>query len=147
MNDFINVIRNNYANFQGRARRREYWMFTLISTIIAMVLSIPVYGAAIGMAVQADSTGAPGAGFTGITLIFSLLLLIYALAVMIPSIAVTVRRLHDAGFSGWLYLLNLIPVGSLVVLVLCILDSKPGGNKWGPNPKGISDGPTPAQNW
>ena len=147
MNEYLNVIRNNYANFTGRARRREYWMFTLINTIIVTVLSIPVYGAAIGMAMQSDTGADPSAGLTGTTLIFTALMLIYALAVMVPSIAVTVRRLHDAGFSGWLYLLNFIGL-SIVVLVLCVLDSKPGSNKWGPNPKGVTDGtPAPAQNW
>ncbi|MDK2013275.1 MULTISPECIES: DUF805 domain-containing protein [unclassified Deinococcus] len=147
MNEYLNVIRNNYANFTGRARRREYWMFTLINTIIVTVLSIPVYGAAIGMAMQSDTGAAPSAGLTGTTLIFAVLMGIYALAVMVPSIAVTVRRLHDAGFSGWLYLLNFIGL-SIVVLVLCVLDSKPGSNKWGPNPKGVTDGtPAPAQNW
>ncbi|MDR6220225.1 DUF805 domain-containing protein [Deinococcus soli (ex Cha et al. 2016)] len=147
MNEYLNVIRNNYANFTGRARRREYWMFTLINTIIVTVLSIPVYGAAIGMAMQSDTGAAPSAGLTGTTLIFAVLMGIYALAVMVPSIAVTVRRLHDAGFSGWLYLLNFVGL-SIVVLVLCVLDSKPGSNKWGPNPKGVTDGtPAPAQNW
>ncbi|AKH17890.1 DUF805 domain-containing protein [Deinococcus soli (ex Cha et al. 2016)] len=147
MNEYLNVIRNNYANFTGRARRREYWMFALINTIIVTVLSIPVYGAAIGMAMQSDTGAAPSAGLTGTTLIFAVLMVIYALAVMVPSIAVTVRRLHDAGFSGWLYLLNFIGL-SIVVLVLCVLDSKPGSNKWGPNPKGVTDGtPAPAQNW
>lgn len=147
MNEYLNVIRNNYANFTGRARRREYWMFTLINTIIVTVLSIPVYGAAIGMAMQSDTGAAPSAGLTGTTLIFAVLMGIYALAVMVPSIAVTVRRLHDAGFSGWLYLLNFVGL-SIVVLVLCVLDSKPCSNKWGPNPKGVTDGtPAAAQNW
>jgi len=148
MNEYLNVIRNNYANFQGRARRREYWMFTLINSVILILLQIPVQGAVIAMAAQSDANANPSAGLTGVTLIFLILLVVYSLAVMVPSIAVTVRRLHDTSKSGWWYLLNLIPLGSLVILVFMVLDSEPGSNKWGPNPKGVTDGtPAPAQNW
>ncbi|GAA5436576.1 DUF805 domain-containing protein [Deinococcus aquaticus] len=147
MNDYINVIRNNYANFQGRARRREYWMYTLINGIIQFVLSIPLSGVLIGLSMQTDAGMDPSAALTGSTLIFGVIYLIYVLATFIPSLAIAVRRLHDAGFSGWLYLLNFIGLG-IVVLVLCVLDSRPGSNKWGPNPKGVTDGtPVPAQNW
>jgi len=148
MNEYLNVIRNNYANFTGRARRREYWMFTLINSVILILLQIPVQGAVIAMAAQNEAATAPSAGLTGVTLIFVILLVVYSLAVMVPSIAVTVRRLHDTGKSGWWYLLNLIPLGSLVILVFMVLDSEPGSNKWGPNPKGVNGGaPSSAQNW
>lgn len=147
MNEYLNVIRNNYANFTGRARRREYWMFALINGIITFVLAIPLFGVLTSMGMQTDAGTDPSAALTGSTLIFGLIYTIYALATFVPSIAVTVRRLHDAGFSGWLYLLNFVGL-SIVVLVLCVLDSKPGSNKWGPNPKGVTDGtPAPAQNW
>lgn len=147
MNDYINAIRNNYANFQGRARRREYWMYTLINAIITFVLAIPISGVLMGLAMQTDAGMDPSAALTGSTLIFAAIYALYALATFIPSLAIAVRRLHDAGFSGWLYLLNFIGLG-IVVLVLCVLDSKPGSNKWGPNPKGVTDGtPVPAQNW
>ena len=147
MNDYINAIRNNYANFQGRARRREYWMYTLINGIITFVLAIPISGVLMGLAMQTDAGMDPSAALTGSTLIFAAIYALYALATFIPSLAIAVRRLHDAGFSGWLYLLNFIGLG-IVVLVLCVLDSKPGSNKWGPNPKGVTDGtPVPAQNW
>lgn len=147
MNDYINAIRNNYANFQGRARRREYWMYTLINSIIQFVLAIPISGVLMGLAMQTDAGMDPSAALTGSTLIFAAIYALYALATFIPSLAIAVRRLHDAGFSGWLYLLNFIGLG-IVVLVLCVLDSKPGSNKWGPNPKGVTDGtPVPAQNW
>jgi len=147
MNDYVNAIRNNYANFQGRARRREYWMYTLINAIITFVLAIPISGVLMGLAMQTDAGMDPSAALTGSTLIFAAIYALYALATFIPSLAIAVRRLHDAGFSGWLYLLNFIGLG-IVVLVLCVLDSKPGSNKWGPNPKGVTDGaPVPAQNW
>ena len=147
MNEYLNVIRNNYANFQGRARRREYWMFTLINTVILILLQIPVQGAVLAMSAQEEG-GSAATGFAGATLVFAVLLLIYALAVILPSIAVTVRRLHDSGKSGWWYLLNLVPFGSLVVLVFCVLDSEPGSNKWGRNPKGLDQAsPVGANNW
>lgn len=147
INDYVNAIRNNYANFQGRARRREYWMYTLINAIITFVLAIPISGVLMGLAMQTDAGMDPSAALTGSTLIFAAIYALYALATFIPSLAIAVRRLHDAGFSGWLYLLNFIGLG-IVVLVLCVLDSKPGSNKWGPNPKGVTDGtPVPAQNW
>lgn len=147
MNDYINAIRNNYANFQGRARRRAYWMYTLINSIIQFVLAIPLFGVLMSLGMQTDAGMDPSAALTGSTLIFAAIYALYALATFIPSLAIAVRRLHDAGFSGWLYLLNFIGLG-IVVLVLCVLDSKPGSNKWGPNPKGLTDGtPVPAQNW
>ncbi|MBZ9751375.1 DUF805 domain-containing protein [Deinococcus sp. HMF7620] len=155
MNEYLNVIRNNYANFTGRARRREYWMFTLINGIILILLQIPVQGAALAMVAQmqaqtnAGVEATPNLGFTGITLIFALLLFIYSLAVLVPSLAVTVRRLHDTGKSGWLILLNLIPfIGGLILLVFLVTDSEAGANKWGPNPKGLGqNAAAPANNW
>jgi uncharacterized membrane protein YhaH (DUF805 family) len=99
-----------YADFKGRARRKEYWMFTLINGIIGFVM-----------------------GLLGLTI----LSWIYSVAVFIPSLAVGVRRLHDIGKSGWWILLFLIPVvGWIWLIVLSIQDSLPGENQWGPNPKG-----------
>ncbi|GGS17169.1 DUF805 domain-containing protein [Deinococcus knuensis] len=147
MNDYINAIRNNYANFQGRARRREYWMYTLINGIIQFVLSIPLFSVVMALIAEADASADPGAALTGTTLIFAAIYALYALATFIPSLAIAVRRLHDTGKSGWWYLLNLVPMGSLVIFIFTILDSEPGSNKWGPNPKGLTDGAaTPVQN-
>ena len=129
MNEFLNVVRNNYANFSGRARRREFWMFTLIHSLIGGALYL-LFILTSGI----FSKDTPSMSPVGI--IFLVLLSIYGLATLVPTIAVTVRRLHDAGFSGWLYLLSVVGL-SIVVLVLTILDSKPGSNKWGPNPKGV----------
>ena len=146
MNEYLNVIRNNYANFSGRARRREYWMFTLINTVILILLQIPVQGAVIAMAAQ-EETGSGAAGFTGVSLVFAGLIVIYALAVFVPTLAVAVRRLHDTGKSGWWYLISLVPVvGGLALLVFMVLDSEPGDNRWGPSPKGQSTVPA-AANW
>ncbi|QHT63069.1 DUF805 domain-containing protein [Paenibacillus lycopersici] len=111
---YLKVLRN-YVNFSGRARRTEYWMYVLFSFMASVLLAI------------ADAM--LGAG--------RLLSMLYSLAVLLPSLAVVVRRLHDTGRSGWWYFIILIPiVGAIVLLVFLLLDSEPGMNRYGPNPKG-----------
>jgi|GEM_PF-211257 len=104
---FVKVLKN-YTNFEGRARRSEYWYFTLFSVIISIVLSFA--DAAIGSEV----------GIIG---------LIFSLGTLLPSIAVSVRRMHDVGKSGW-YIL--IPIYNLI---LACTDSQTGSNEYGNNPK------------
>ena len=116
---YLEVLKK-YAVFSGRARRKEYWMFLLINVLISVVL-IAIDGL-IG-------TFSPQTGF-------GLLQGLYSLAVLIPSIAVTVRRLHDTGRSGWWILIALIPfIGAIVLLIFMALDSEPGANQYGLNPK------------
>ena len=122
MNYYIDCLTTKYFCFEGRARRKEYWMFVLFNIIV---------GFAIGFlaALLAGATG-----MHGITYLGSL----YNLAVFIPGLAVGVRRLHDIGKSGWWCLIVLVPIiGVIALLVLCCFDSQPGGNKYGPNPKGF----------
>jgi uncharacterized membrane protein YhaH (DUF805 family) len=108
------AVLKKYAVFTGRARRKEFWMFYLFYFIIVVVLCV------IEMTL-------------GIPYILSGL---YSLAVLIPSIAVTVRRLHDTGRSGWWWWILLVPIiGPIVLLVFMVLDSQPGDNEYGPNPK------------
>jgi uncharacterized membrane protein YhaH (DUF805 family) len=131
MNEYLNVIRNNYGNFAGRARRREYWMFTLVSGIISLVLQLPF---------QIQNLTQAGAGGeinpTGLGLLSIILTAIYGLAVFVPSLAVGIRRLHDTGRSGWWTLIGLVPfVGGIISLVFSVTDSQPGSNNWGPSPK------------
>ena len=110
---YLEVLKK-YAVFSGRAHRTEFWMFTLINIIIIVVLSV-IEGL----------LGSPG-----------IVCLIYYLAVLIPSIAVTFRRLHDTDRSGWWILISLIPlIGAIVLLVFIVQDSKSGENQYGPNPK------------
>jgi uncharacterized membrane protein YhaH (DUF805 family) len=117
-----------YATFEGRARRKEYWFFVLFNFLVVVVLSVVDMG--IGTFNEEAEIG--------------LLSGVYLLAVLIPSIAVTVRRLHDTDRSGWWILLNFIPViGSVVILIFAVLDSQPGGNRFGPNPKGVIGAGTP----
>lgn len=105
MNYYLKVL-SNYANFNGRARRSEYWYFFLFNCIISFAL-----------------------GFIGGMIKFEWIGNIYALAVLLPGIAVGVRRMHDVGKSGW-YLL--IPIYSLI---LCFTEGDKGDNEYGPDPK------------
>jgi uncharacterized membrane protein YhaH (DUF805 family) len=114
-----------YSEFSGRSRRCEYWMFMLIHTVIYLALFLAVE-------VEASSTMAHVPALTA-PLFF--LCFIYALAAIIPGLAVSVRRLHDIGKTGWWMLLAFVPVLGLLLLVLFAFDSEPGGNQYGPNPK------------
>jgi len=117
---------HRYADFQGRSRRLEYWMFTLFVTLCAMALGALVL-------VFAGLGSSEPSGFTGTLIV--ILGLAY-LAILVPSIAVQVRRFHDRDMSGWFVLLNFIPyVGSLIVFVFMVLDGTPGPNRYGPDPK------------
>jgi len=114
MHWYLEVLRK-YAVFSGRARRMEYWMFVLINFIIALVLAGIEY-------------------LLGIS--NNVLSILYDLAVLIPSLAVAVRRLHDTNRSGWWILINLIPIiGWIIFIVFAVQDSQPGINQYGPNPK------------
>jgi len=118
MNWYLEVIKK-YVDFSGRARRKEYWYFVLFNILITIALAI--VDGALGL------TNREGLGpIRGI----------YTLAVLIPSIAVVVRRLHDTGRSGWYILMGLIPcVGGIILLVFAVEDSEPGENQYGINPK------------
>lgn len=113
MNWYLEVLKK-YAVFNGRARRTEYWMFVLFNIIISFVL-----GFVEGL------VGGPG-----------VIGLLYSLAVLIPGIAVSVRRLHDTDRSGWWLLIAFVPlIGAIVLLVFMVQDSKSGQNQYGTNPK------------
>jgi uncharacterized membrane protein YhaH (DUF805 family) len=119
MNWYLKVLKQ-YSDFKGRARRKEYWMFTIFNIIfggIAMTLD-SVFGIAI-----------EGVGYGP-------LYGIYALVLFIPGLAVAVRRLHDIGKSGWMLLITLIPlIGVFWLLVLLLTDSNSEENLYGANPK------------
>lgn len=116
MQEAVRSVLSQYAGFSGRARRSEYWYFylaTLIAYVVALIID----------------------NILGI----SLFTIIVALAVIVPSIAVGVRRLHDTDKSGWFLLIGLIPViGTIVLIVFFVTDSGPD-NQYGPNPKGAAD--------
>lgn len=138
-----------YADFKGRSRRKEYWSFALLNVIVVTVLMLVMVGPGglSGMMSGMDytyPTQALGIFAGG----FGLVLLVYWLAVLIPSIAVTVRRLHDRDMSGWWYggliIASLIPfvnllagIGGIVLLVFLLLPGTPGPNRYGPDPKDL----------
>jgi uncharacterized membrane protein YhaH (DUF805 family) len=111
---YLKVIKENYSNFSGRARRKEYWMFALFQIIVligAMILD-GVFGTA------------------------GVVYMIVALAHMIPGLAVSVRRLHDVGKSGWFLLISFVPIiGAIWLLVLACTDGDSGDNTYGESPK------------
>ncbi len=118
-----------YADFSGRSRRKEYWMFALLQLII--IFAIAIIGGILG-AFSPDASG--GMSFGG-GLMFGLFGL-YALAIIVPSIAVQVRRFHDQDKSGWFVLLGFIPyIGGIIVLVFMCLDGTKGKNRFGDDPK------------
>ncbi|MGO9427002.1 MAG: DUF805 domain-containing protein [Steroidobacteraceae bacterium] len=119
MNWYLEVLKK-YAVFHGRARRKEYWYFILLSSIISTVLTI--VDSLSGTFNSASEVGLLGG--------------IYLLATLVPSLAVTVRRLHDTGRSGWWILLGLVPVvGVIMLIVFLALDGSPQDNDYGTNPQ------------
>ena len=103
-----------YAEFKGRARRKEYWLFILLYSIcyfIAFLIDV----------------------VSGALIIFTT---IVALGLLIPLISVAVRRLHDTDRSGWWFLLGFVPFANIVLLIFFFLDGTPGENRFGPDPKG-----------
>jgi len=110
---YVKVLQN-YTVFEGRARRKEYWMFVLVNLIISI---------AIGIVEAIISSGDILSG-------------LYGLAVLIPSLAVGARRLHDIGKSGWWQLIALIPVvGWIILIVFFCTEGEAGENQYGVNPK------------
>ncbi len=124
-----------YADFQGRARRSEFWLFWLLLIIIEIVFMTIITLAGGSVAVIADpSVNAPMSGAAWA--IFAVYMLVL-LALLIPSLAVAVRRLHDTNRTGWWLLIGFIPLlGALVLLVFYLLDGTAGPNRFGPDPKG-----------
>ncbi len=119
MNWFLEALRK-FATFSGRSRRSEYWYFTLVYLIAAIILSV----LDIATGLYDKSTG------------IGVLSAIFAIAMILPSLSVSVRRLHDTNRSGWWLLIALVPLlGAIVLLIFMVLDSEAGANRFGPNPK------------
>jgi len=117
---YFDVVKNKYAAFDGRARRKEFWYFMLVNIIIIFSLNIienliGTYNSDLGMGILQG---------------------IYYLATLVPALAVSIRRLHDSNLRGWWMLLGFIPiVGALILIILYVRDSTPEENKYGRNPK------------
>lgn len=114
-------VMSTYLNFKGRARRKEFWMFILFNALFAIVAQI--IDIALGLTISYDILIGP-------------FYITYLIIAILPGLSVTIRRLHDTGKSGWMYLFNLIPIaGQIVLFIFMVTDSQPESNKWGPNPK------------
>jgi uncharacterized membrane protein YhaH (DUF805 family) len=125
---YLKVLRQ-YADFTGRARRTEFWMFVLFNVLISIVLRI------VDNLIFGNSSGVSGGGPLG---------LLYSLAVLLPSIAVSARRLHDIGRSGWWQLIAIIPIiGWILVIVWYATAGRTEPNQWGANPKAESGAGSP----
>lgn len=124
MDQYIDAFRK-YAVFSGRATRKEYWMFTLFNLLVFIILKfvLPIIN-------------------------LELLGTLYGLFIIVPSLAIGARRLHDTGRTAWWLLLNLIPLlGSAVLMAFAVLDSQTGTNIYGPNPKGETYVAQSAKGW
>lgn len=118
---YLKVLRQ-FKDFSGRARRKEYWMFVLFNIVFG------------GATVVLDNMLGLAHEMLGYGPIYG----IYMLLILIPAVAVSVRRLHDIGKSGWMILVGFIPlIGGIWLIILFATDGQPGSNKWGPNPKEI----------
>lgn len=124
MNWFLKVLKQ-YADFNGRARRKEYWMYALFLIIFFIIAAI------------LDNLLGTTFKMYGQSLGYGYIYLLLALATLIPSIAVGVRRLHDTNKTGWYILLGFIPfIGAIILLVFYIQKGTQGENQYGPDPKG-----------
>ncbi len=118
------VVFENYANFKGRARRSEYWYFTLANVIIGIILA--VVDNTLGLTFEGSTSGPIGS--------------LYSLLVLLPGIAVLVRRLHDVGKSGWFFFIALIPLAGIIwLLVVLCREGDDHTNDYGPDPKNAFD--------
>lgn len=136
--DWMLMPYRRYAEFSGRSRRMEYWMFVLFEIIVIAILEALLF---VGMPAIDQATGqalqTPGVLFY----VVLALLCIFAVATIVPGLAVQVRRLHDTDRSGWWWWIQLVPlIGAIVMLVFMCLDGTPGPNRFGPDPQGRTGG-------
>jgi uncharacterized membrane protein YhaH (DUF805 family) len=124
---YLDILTNKYADFNGRARRKEYWMWTLYYTIVLL------------FAMVLDNVLGLNFELFGQDLGYGWLYVTVAITHFIPGLGIVIRRLHDVGKSGWFYLIILIPlIGFIWILVLFCTDGVKEDNKWGSNPKLIN---------
>ena len=145
MLDYMIMPFRRYADFKGRSRRKEFWSFALLNLIVYIVLALVVFGTGASLTeLAAADPNDPMALYSGFFSGMGLLFLLWWLIVLVPTIAVSVRRLHDRDMSGWWYLgfivASLIPIvgaiAGIAFLVIMLLPGTPGTNRFGPDPKG-----------
>jgi uncharacterized membrane protein YhaH (DUF805 family) len=124
---YLDILTNKYADFNGRARRKEYWMWTLYYTIVLL------------FAMVLDNVLGLNFELFGQDLGYGWLYVTVAITHLIPGLGIVIRRLHDVGKSGWFYFIILIPlIGFIWILILFCTDGIKEDNKWGSNPKLIN---------
>ena len=136
--DYMFMPLKRYAEFSGRSRRKEYWMFTLMNVIVYAVVAGIILAGIPWAELEYNPNAQPGP----LVWVGGGLGLLWILAMFIPTIAVTVRRFHDQNQSGWMYLIQFIPyIGGFIVLIFMCIDGNRGPNKYGPDPKsgGVGD--------
>ena len=139
-NILAKILKHNYANFKGRADRREFWLFAFMQYIYLTVILLVVYFIFIlGIIfMAAKNQGSPDPGMPGV-LLFILgmygVIFLALLPILVPSLAVTVRRLHDTNRSGWWLLLSFIPIGGIFVVFFLIGQGTKGANRYGDDPR------------
>lgn len=137
-NDFVWAVKtcfSKYATFSGRARRKEFWywyLFVCLTTIAAFLLSGILSAGTIVAYAQSMQVAPPSSPAPGI---FIILNGIWSLVIFLPNLAVTVRRLHDAGHSGWYYLISCIPIIGIILLLVALCTDSVADNEYGKNPK------------
>jgi len=109
---YIKVI-HQYADFEGRARRAEYWNYVWINIVAVIACIMPIF----------------------IHRVFVFIPFLYLVGTFIPSLAVAIRRLHDTNKSGWWYLLSFVPMGGIVLFIFMVIEGDDGDNDYGPDPK------------
>lgn len=130
--EWMTLPLKRYAVFSGRSRRKEYWMFALLMLILGVIAAAVDILLGFGMTYRAVSDTGYGAGATTYNGPLEILL---SLGTLIPSLAVTVRRLHDLDKSGWWLLILLVPfIGAFVLLVFMCIEGTRGANRFGPDP-------------
>lgn len=145
MNWYVQVWKR-WSDFGGRSRRKEFWMWWLVNFVIVLVGTV-LFAIAGGFSSYVAALQHEAPNFSALALLVLVVIGLYSLATIVPQLAVTVRRFHDVGKSGWwvlgLIVLSLIPligiIASIAMLVFEVLDSEAGSNQWGPNPKEIDD--------
>jgi uncharacterized membrane protein YhaH (DUF805 family) len=117
-----------FGDFSGRSRRMEYWLYTVFHSVVLILLIVGMF--------SFPRTGGGLTGMSDTSLNFLTLAMFWVLLTLIPTLAVTVRRLHDANFSGWLLLIQFVPLGGLALLIMLLMPGTKGPNTYGHDPRG-----------
>ncbi len=132
---FIHGLKN-YTTFEGRARRKEYWMFMLVYLLINLILRILVKVTGPETYFNEQTYTMETTDSSAIYILLTIIYFIFLIGTLLPTIAITVRRLHDTGRSGWWYFINFLPfVGSFILFIFLVLEGHEQENQYGPNPR------------